>query len=151
MITLIVLIAAYIGLHFGLFKLFTKAGEEGWKAWVPLYSEAIWCKIIGRPMWWSALLWIPIVGFFVGAGMLIDMAKSFRRFSFGASAASVAVPFIYFPILGMDANATYMGPAWKMQNDLRKRLRKAQKSKDTMELRGIEQDNPFPKKGTLRE
>lgn len=151
MITLIVLLATYVGLHFGLFKLFPKAGEAAWKAWIPFYSEAICCKIIGRPMWWSVLLWIPIVGFFVGAGMLIDLAKSFRRFSFGDAAASVAVPFVFFPMLGMRADAAYMGPAWKMQNDLRKRLLKAKKENDSIEMRAAEEENPFPKKSVLRE
>lgn len=151
MLSLIVLLAAYIGLHFGLFKLFPKAGVEGWKAWVPFYSEALCCKIIGRPMWWAALLLVPIVGFFVAAGMLIDLAKSFRKFSFGAAAAAVAVPFVYFPLLAMKEDTTYMGPAWKMQRDYRIKMRDARKNKDTSAMRHLDQENPFPKKSTLRE
>ena len=33
-------------------KVFTKAGEAGWKSIIPIYNIIILLKIVGRPWWW---------------------------------------------------------------------------------------------------
>jgi signal peptidase I len=57
---LLVIIAASMA---GLWKIFEKAGEKGWKALIPIYNYYIWLKIIKRPWWWILILLIPSVGF----------------------------------------------------------------------------------------
>ncbi len=47
----------------GLYKIFEKAGEKGWKALVPVYNYYIWLKILKRPWWWIFIFIIPGVGF----------------------------------------------------------------------------------------
>ncbi|HTA83548.1 MAG TPA: signal peptidase I [Bacteroidia bacterium] len=47
----------------GLYKIFEKAGEKGWKALVPIYNYYIWLKILKRPWWWIFVFIIPGVGF----------------------------------------------------------------------------------------
>ena len=149
--TFIVLGIAYIVVHLGLYKIFEKVDRPAWKALIPIYSEIEWCKLVGRRPWHVVLLFIPIVGFFVGAGMLIDLCKTFRRYSFFQHFAAVVFPFFYIPIMGFDKNLNYMGPAWSIQKDLRKRYKVASKTKDKKALKQLEKENPFPKKGIVRE
>ena len=40
-------------------KIFTKAGEEGWKAIIPIWNTLVLLKIIGREWWWILLLAHP--------------------------------------------------------------------------------------------
>ncbi len=47
----------------GLWKIFEKAGEQGWKALIPVYNYYIWLKILKKPWWWIIILLIPGVGF----------------------------------------------------------------------------------------
>lgn len=90
-----------IGLiRFGLSKLFIKAGEEGWKAFVPVLSDIVWVKLIGKPIWWAVLCFIPMARTLVKVQMRIDLAKVFNRHNFWEQVAAVLFPFIYFPYIG---------------------------------------------------
>src|SRR5438093_13629352 len=44
-----------------LWKIFTKAGEAGWKCLVPIFGGVVFSLIVGRPWWWLVLLAIPFV------------------------------------------------------------------------------------------
>lgn len=46
----------------GMWKLFTKAGEPGWKAIVPVYNAWTFLKLGNQAGWWSLVALIPIVG-----------------------------------------------------------------------------------------
>ena len=46
----------------GLWMVFTKAGEDGWKSIIPIWNVLILLKIVGREWWWIILMLIPIVG-----------------------------------------------------------------------------------------
>ena len=90
-------------------KIFTKAGQPGWAAIIPIYNWYILCKIVGRPGWWVILLLIPIVDFIIGIILCIDLAKSFGKgvlFAIGL----ILLGLIFFPILGF-GSAQYQGPA----------------------------------------
>ena len=43
-------------------NLFVKAGRQRWEAFVPIYNYFVAIKIIGRPWWWTLLLFVPVVG-----------------------------------------------------------------------------------------
>ena len=43
-------------------NLFVKAGRKRWEAFVPIYNYFVAMKIIGRPWWWTLLLFVPVVG-----------------------------------------------------------------------------------------
>ena len=47
----IVAIAIYILFIVAWWKLFTKAGEAGWKSIIPIYNIYIYCRIIGLNFW----------------------------------------------------------------------------------------------------
>jgi hypothetical protein len=90
-------------------KIFTKAGQPGWAAIIPIYNWYIFCKIVGRPGWWVILLLIPFVNFIVGIILCIDLAKSFGK-GVGFGIGLILLGIIFFPILGF-GSAQYQGPA----------------------------------------
>lgn len=106
-ITLIILIFA--GLKVGHWKLFEKAGHPGWTSLVPIYNWVIWLKIIGKPVWWIALLLIPAVGVLVWVSMTIDLVRSFGRYKLSEHAASLFLFPYYLPRIGFDKNVQYLG------------------------------------------
>ena len=110
--------------HVGLYKMFEKAGEEGWKAIVPGLNLYTWIKLTGRPMYWLALLLVPIVGIFIFAYMLIDMVKCFGKFGFWEQALAILVPFFYYPFIGFQAEEKYLGRAVVMttENPIKKQF-----------------------------
>ncbi len=101
----------------GLYKMFEKAGEPGWKAIVPGLNLYTWLQITGRPMYWLALLLVPIVGIFIFAYMLIDMVKSFGKFGFLEHAAAIIVPFAFYPYIGFKEEEKYLGKAVVMSEE----------------------------------
>jgi len=83
----------------GIWKVFTKAGQPGWAAIVPFYNIYVLCKIAGRPGWWLALFFIPVVSIVIGIIVMIDLARAFGKGTgFGIGLAFLG--FIFFPILG---------------------------------------------------
>ena len=90
-------------------KVFTKAGQPGWAAIIPIYNWYILCKIVGRPGWWVILLLIPFVNFIIGIILCIDLAKSFGK-GVGFAIGLILLGIIFFPILGF-GSAQYQGPA----------------------------------------
>lgn len=106
----------YIGMSLGLHKLFDKAGEAGWKAWIPIYCDVVWLKLIGKPVWWIVLTLIPIVRTLVKISMNIELAKAFGKYKFKEQAGAVIIPFIYYPKIGFDGQTKYLGPPANQKN-----------------------------------
>jgi hypothetical protein len=90
-------------------KIFTKAGQPGWAAIIPIYNWYILCKIVGRPGWWVILFFIPFINFIIGIIVCIDLAKSFGK-GVGFAIGLILLGVIFFPILGF-GSAQYQGPA----------------------------------------
>lgn len=94
-------------------KFFEKAGEKGWIGWVPFYNYYIHMKIIGRPAWWVALLFVPVVNFFIALTAHLDLLKSFGRYSyFDQSVGVIFAPF-YMVYIAF-SKAEYQGKATEM-------------------------------------
>jgi hypothetical protein len=92
----------------GLWKTFSKAGEPGWAAIIPIYNVYVMVKIAGRPAWWLiVILLIPLLNVIMLVIVAIDIAKAFGKGTgFGLGLAFLA--FIFFPILGF-GDAQYQG------------------------------------------
>src|SRR6266536_2369936 len=88
-------------------KIFSKAGQPGWAAIIPIYNWIVWCKIVGRPAWWVLLLLICLPIFYII--LCIDLAKSFGK-GVGFAIGLILLSVIFFPILGF-GSAQYQGPA----------------------------------------
>ena len=63
----------------GLWKCFSKAGEAGWKAIVPIYNVVIMLRLAGKPGWWFLLLLIPFVNIYFGIVFTIAFGKAYER------------------------------------------------------------------------
>lgn len=100
---------AIIALFFaGLWKTFTKAGQPGWAAIVPIFNLYIMCKIAGKPWWWLLLFFVPIVSIVIAILLGIAVAKAFGKSAlFGVGLALLAP--IFYGILGF-GSAEYQGP-----------------------------------------
>lgn len=95
----------------GMWLIFQKAGEAGWKSIIPIYNVYVLLEIIGRPGWWVILYFIPVINFFVWVIMMIDLAKSFDR-GIGFAIGLMFLPVIFYPLLGF-SDMQYYGPAAK--------------------------------------
>jgi signal peptidase I len=105
----IIFIAAAIGFHIGLFGMFKKAGIEGWKAFMPFYNTWLMVEKMELKKHWFFFQLIPIAGQFVTIWLCIKFVEHFGRFSVLHHAATVFIPFIYFPYLGFSKNERYAG------------------------------------------
>lgn len=106
---LLVTLPIYILLHAGLFGIFRKAGEAGWKAFVPILNLYTWMQIIGRPNWWLVWFLIPVVNFIMGIGIILDLVRSFNKHNFRDQALAVLFPYVYFLYLGFNKSDEYQG------------------------------------------
>ena len=102
----------------GMWRIFTKAGQKGWKSIIPIYNIVVLYKIIGLSPWLILLyltLWIPFVGFIVSVVLTIyqanSLAKSFDK-DIGYTIGLIFLPPIFYMILGL-GNSQYVGPAAK--------------------------------------
>jgi signal peptidase I len=94
---------------FGLAKLFPKAGEESWKAYIPFYNTWIIQQINKRPKHWVFWQFIPVVGWFITPGIFIEFAKSFGKFSLRQHTMAALFPFFYFPWLASKKDTKFVG------------------------------------------
>jgi hypothetical protein len=89
----------------GLWKTFTKAGEPGWAAIVPIYNVITILKLGGKPWYWAI---IPVVGPIMLIIAEIELAKRFGKGT-GFGLGLAFLPFIFFPMLGFGSATA--GPA----------------------------------------
>jgi hypothetical protein len=99
----------------GLWKVFVKAGQPGWAAIVPIYNYYILLQIVGRPAWWIAAIFLPIIPVLGGLAMLVvqiivmnDLSKSFGK-DVGFTVGLVLLSPVFVPILGF-GDSRYLGP-----------------------------------------
>lgn len=101
---MIVWLAIVVLMIAAMWKVFTKAGEPGWAAIVPIYNYYVLDKIAGRPTWWL-LLWI-FLGPIAYIVISFDIAKRFGKGA-GFAIGLILLPFIFWPMLAWgDASYT---------------------------------------------
>ena len=91
-----------------MWKLFTKAGEAGWKCLIPFYNTYTEVKIVDGNGWKFLLFLIPFVNIVYGIMLTFRLAKSFGKgtgFGFGL----LFLPVIFYLILAF-GGAQYIGP-----------------------------------------
>ncbi len=119
----------------GLSKLFKKAGEAGWKGFVPIYNLVIMLRLIGRPASWAwaicgnylfTFVWSLLRGdvnsdlyrvIYISLSVLsfVFLVRAFftLSYSYGKDGVFtvwlVILPFVFFPVLGY-GKSRYEGP-----------------------------------------
>ena len=90
----------------GMWKVFTKAGQPGWAAIIPIYNVYILvAEVAGRDILWVVLSIIIPIAIVVP---LIDVAKAFGKGT-GYGVGLWLFSFVFFPLLGF-GDAQYQGP-----------------------------------------
>ncbi|MDX2277948.1 MAG: S26 family signal peptidase [Saprospiraceae bacterium] len=148
---LIFLIVLYILLGLSMMKLFEKAGIPGWKALVPGLASIEWCKMVGRKPQYALWLLFPIVNFFIYAGLVIDMVRSFGKHTFWDAVIAVVYAPIPFFLIGNNAKDVYNGPILDREREYHRLHHEAQSKNDKTALRKIETDYAFMHKSQVRE
>jgi len=87
-------------------KIFTKAGVEGWKSIIPIYGHYCLFEIAFGNGWWFLIAWIPGVGSIL---LRLKLAKAFGK-GIGFAIGLILLPFIFQLLLGF-GSAEYEGPA----------------------------------------
>ncbi|MEQ9592527.1 MAG: signal peptidase I [Cyclobacteriaceae bacterium] len=106
---IITLLIFRIGVTIGYWKLFEKAGIEGWKSLIPIYSEFWLIKIVGKPSWWVLYLFIPILNIFSFYVLLFDLLRCYGKNSLMNQFLIIFVGPFYLPYLGFSKEVTYLG------------------------------------------
>ena len=107
MIVLLIQLAFIALMIASMWKIFSKAGEPGWAAIVPIYNLVVMLKIAGKPVWWIVLFFIPLVNIVFSILVALGMAERFGKGAgFGLGRAFLSP--IFYPILGF-GSAQYQG------------------------------------------
>ncbi|MDL2296683.1 signal peptidase I [Bacteroidales bacterium OttesenSCG-928-B11] len=107
-ITVIILfIITTIGFFLGLWKIFEKAGEKGWKAIVPVYNMWVWIKVLSRPKWWMILVCLPFITIFMYYMMVWKTIRLFGKTSYLPLIFGTLFNFVYFPYLGFSSKEKF--------------------------------------------
>ncbi len=115
MVYLVIIFAIVILQIIAMWKLFTKAGEKGWKSIIPIYNFVILFKISGLSPWllfvYLAAI-IPFIGWIapiaLNAVLAYKLAKSFGKDG-GWAVGLYFLPSIFYMILAF-GKASYVGP-----------------------------------------
>ena len=89
-------------------RIFEKADQPGWASIIPIYNMVVILRIVGRPVWWLILAFIPIVNL-VWMIIPFDLAKSFGK-GMGFGLGLLLLGPIFGPVLAF-GDATYEGPS----------------------------------------
>lgn len=57
----IIVLIVYVLMAIAGWKLFTKAGESGWKALIPIYNSWVFLRLGDQAGWWALVAFIPLV------------------------------------------------------------------------------------------
>ena len=101
-------LALTVAMIAGLWKMFQKAGKEGWEAIVPFYSTYVMFNLVGMSGWRLFTLLIPFYNIYVVIKLQVDLAKAFGK-SGGFAAGMIFLPFVFYPLLGF-GDAVYTHP-----------------------------------------
>ena len=122
-----------------LWVVFTKAGEPGWAALVPIYNSMVLARIVGKPEWWGLLPLIPFIGPIFSIILLLELAKVFGKSSIFGLGLVFLGP-IFFLILAF-------GDAEYMRGGSKRSKRKISRFDDEDEE---EEEKPRPRTRTAR-
>jgi hypothetical protein len=106
----------------GKWKIYEKAGKPGWAALIPVYTWIVMLEIVGKPIWWIFLFFIPCVNIVFMIWTVNLLSKSFGQTE-GFTVGLILLGFVFYPILGF-GTYQYFGPS-------------------AAEARGMNPNNPF--------
>lgn len=94
---------------FGLSKLFTKAGIDSWKAFIPFYNFYLLAKLLDKPWWWALIMVVPGVNILMYGVYGFNTARAFNKPSDQDLLFASIFPYIFFVKIGFDDTAKFVG------------------------------------------
>lgn len=91
-----------------MWKIFTKAGKEGWKSLIPIYNIIVLLEIVELPTWYIILYIIPFVNIYALFKTYIELAHKFGK-STGFGVLMAFFGIVCFPILAFDSSIYQSG------------------------------------------
>ena len=79
---LIIFIVVQLIHGLGTWKLYAKAGEKSWSAFVPVYNAYVLMRIINREWWHVFLLFFPVINIIMFVVIWVEIARSFGKNSY---------------------------------------------------------------------
>ncbi len=107
----ILFVVLYLWMALALSALFRKAGEEGWKGWVPVLNQAVLLQLGGFSPWLILLILVPGLGGLAVYVLLVMAAHRINRsFGYGAGMTVLAalLMLIWASVLGF-GSARWIG------------------------------------------
>ncbi|WGD36342.1 DUF5684 domain-containing protein [Lysinibacter sp. HNR] len=74
-----VTLTIYVLIVIGLWRVFTKAGQPGWVAIIPIVNTYFLLKVGGKPWWWLLLFLIPIVNLVLAIILAVNVGRNFDK------------------------------------------------------------------------
>ena len=89
-----------------LWKVYKKAGYEGWETLIPIYNLVVMFKIAGLSPWNILLLFVPFVNIYIVFRLYINLAHKFgKSTAFGVGIVFLSIVFL--PLMAFDDNCVY--------------------------------------------
>lgn len=101
-------LVAYVLAVIPIWAIFTKAGEAGWQALIPIWSTIILLRIAGKPWWWILLFWVPILNIVLIILWYHGLSLSFGHGG-GFTVGLIFLGLIFLYVLAFDSSR-YLGP-----------------------------------------
>ncbi len=99
----------FVATHVGLYKIFEKMGEDGWKALVPFYSTYLAVKMVKKSWVWIITYYVPFLGFVVWMGIIVELMKLLGKTSFKEHFLGVVFAGVYLPYIGFKEDVQFIG------------------------------------------
>jgi hypothetical protein len=88
-------------------KVFMKAGRQWWEGIIPIYNIYVLSLIVGRPVWWLLLFFIPFANIIIAIILMNDLSKAFGK-GVGFTVGLILLGPIFMAILAF-GSAQYQG------------------------------------------
>ena len=63
----------------GTWKLYQKAGQKPWTAFIPIYNAIVLFKILNRPWYWIFFIFLPVINCVMFPVIWVETARSFGK------------------------------------------------------------------------
>jgi hypothetical protein len=94
-VSAVLVVVLYVWQSLALSALFRKAGEAGWKGWVPLYNLAVLLQLGGFSPWFIFIVFVPLFGV---VALVVLLVIAFHRINraFGLGAGMTVLAALLF-------------------------------------------------------
>jgi hypothetical protein len=109
-----ILLAGYVVVLIGMWKVFTKAGQPGWAVLIPVYNIIVLLRVAGLPWYWVFAVFLPIIPILGVLAYMVLAVMCLHRIStrfgqgVGFTIGLTLLSPIFFLILGF-GSSKYVG------------------------------------------